>query len=49
VDYVDKKDGSTFYYNKVSRVTAREKPKDFVKDKKRIVPERSYGHHFYHD
>lgn len=49
VDYIDKKDGSTFWYNKVSRMTAREKPKDFVKDRKRIVPERSYGHHFYHD
>ena len=49
VDYIDKKDGSTFYYNKVSRLTARDKPKDFVKDKKRIVQEKSYGHHFYHD
>jgi hypothetical protein len=48
VDYIDKRDGSTFYYNKVSRESRKEKPKDFKPDKKRITKETTFGHAFYH-
>lgn len=49
VDYIDKRDGSVFYYNKVSRESRKDKPKDFKPDKKRITPETTFGHNFYHD
>jgi hypothetical protein len=48
VDYIDKRDNSIFYYNKVSRQSQKDKPKDFVKDKKRIMKESTFGHAFYH-
>ena len=48
VDYLDKRDGTVFYYNRVSRASQRDKPKDFIKDKKRIVKETTFGHAFYH-
>ena len=49
VDYIDKRDNMVFYYNKVTRQSQKIKPKDFVKDKKRIVRETTFGHSFYHD
>ncbi len=48
VDYIDKRDNTIFYYNRVSRISQRDKPKDFTKDKKRIVKETTFGHAFYH-
>lgn len=48
VEYVDKRDSSMFYYNRVSRKSQKDKPKDFIKDKKRIIKESTFGHAFYH-
>ncbi len=48
VEYVDKRDSSIFYYNKVSRSSQKDKPKDFIKDKTRIIKESTFGHAFYH-
>ena len=48
VEYVDKRDGSSFYYNKVSRESRKDKPKDFKPDRKRIIKESTFGHAFYH-
>jgi len=48
VEFVDKRDGSSFYYNKVSRESRKDKPKDFKPDRKRIVKETTFGHSFYH-
>jgi len=48
VEYVDKRDNSIFYYNRVSRQSQKDKPKDFIKDKKRIIKESTFGHAFYH-
>lgn len=48
VDYIDKRNGSTFYYNKVSRESRRDKPKDFKADRNRPPPETTFGHAFYH-
>ena len=48
VEYVDKRDNSIFYYNRVSRQSQKDKPKDFIKDKKRVIKESTFGHAFYH-
>ncbi len=48
VEYLDKNEGFIFYYNKVTRQSQKDKPKDFIKDKKRIVKETTFGHSFYH-
>jgi len=48
VEYADKRDDSIFYYNRVSRQSQKDKPKDFIKDKKRIIKESTFGHAFYH-
>ena len=48
VEYIDKRDQSIFYYNKVSRASQKDKPKDFIKDKTRMVKESTFGHSFYH-
>ena len=52
VEYNDKRNKSAvptvFYYNIVSRVTQREKPRDFKPNKNRITPEATFGMHFYH-
>ena len=48
VEYIDKRDNSIFYYNKVSRASQKDKPKDFIKDKTRVVKESTFGHAFYH-
>lgn len=48
VEYIEKRDNSIFYYNKVSRQSQKDKPKDFVKDKKKVIKESTFGHAFYH-
>ena len=52
VEYIDKRSKSAvpavFYYNKVSRIAQREKPRDFKPDRNRIVTEAIFGMHFYH-
>jgi len=52
VEYTDKRSKTAvptvFYYNKVSRVCQREKPRDFRPDKTRITTEGIFGMHFYH-
>ena len=48
VDYIDKRDGGVFYYNKVSRESQKDKPRDFKPDKKRLIKEASFGFAFYH-
>jgi len=48
VEYIDKRDQTSFYYNKVSRLSQKDKPKDFKPDKKRVVKETTFGHAFYH-
>ena len=49
-EYNDKrsKTGAVFYYNRVSRVVQREKPRDFKHDRTRITTEATFGMHFYH-
>lgn len=48
VEYIDKKNHQPFYYNTVSRVSQREKPRDFKPDKTRLVKSVVYGMSFYH-
>lgn len=48
VPYIDKVSGRIFYYNKVSRVTQWEMPKDYVKDKLHVMKKATFGMHFYH-
>jgi len=47
VEFNDKKGGGIFYYNPVSRLIQRNKPKDFKKDPKREIKDAIYGLHFY--
>lgn len=49
-EYNDKrsKTGAVFYYNRVSRVVQREKPRDFKPDRNRITTDAIFGMHFYH-
>lgn len=48
VEYIDKRSGGFFYYNKVSRESRKDRPKDFKRDKKRLVTEATFGMAFYH-
>ena len=46
--YTEKKTGRPFYYNPVTRMSTKERPKDYVPDKTRLVKEVIYGLSFYH-
>jgi hypothetical protein len=52
VEYNDKRakpgSGAVFYYNKVSRICQRDKPRNFKPIKNRIVTDAIFGMHFYH-
>lgn len=48
IPYADKMGDGIFYYNKVSRESRRELPKDYVKDKNHIMKSATFGMHFYH-
>jgi hypothetical protein len=48
IEYRDKRDGSPFYYNLVTRNSQREKPPDFTPDPNRPVKDATFGMHFYH-
>ena len=46
--FTEKKTGRPFYYNPVTRLSTKERPKDYVPDKTRLVKEVIYGLSFYH-
>jgi len=48
VPYLDKKKNEVFYYNKVSRESQYEVPKDYKKDLTYVMKRASFGMHFYH-
>lgn len=48
VPYKDKRGRGTFYYNKASRVSQWEVPKDYVRDRSYVVKEATFGMSFYH-
>mmetsp|Transcript_31092 Transcript_31092/g.41123 ORF Transcript_31092/g.41123 Transcript_31092/m.41123 type:complete len:484 (-) Transcript_31092:292-1743(-) len=48
VPYIDKGTHQIFYYNKVSRQTQWDIPKDYVKDKSYVMKKATFGMHFYH-
>lgn len=48
VEYREKKSGTPFYYNTVTRASTKERPKDFKVNKNRVIKEATFGMSFYH-
>jgi len=48
IPYLDKKKNEVFYYNKVSRESQWEEPKDYKKDLTYVMKRATFGMHFYH-
>lgn len=48
IPYLDKKKNEIFYYNKVSRESQWEEPKDYKKDLTYVMKRATFGMHFYH-